>query len=83
MNRIGVPATIHGSFEGVAKIFRESLSSGPFLVLAAFATIYISLGMLYESFVHPLDDPVHAALGRRRCGARLGCCFTPSSISSG
>jgi multidrug efflux pump len=54
MNRIGVPATIHGSFEGAAKIFRESLSSEPFLVLAAFATIYISLGMLYESFVHPL-----------------------------
>ena len=54
MNRIGVPATIRGSFEGAAKIFRESLSSEPFLVLAAFATIYISLGMLYESFVHPL-----------------------------
>jgi multidrug efflux pump len=54
MNGIGVPATIHGSFEGAAKIFRESLSSEPFLVIAAFATIYISLGMLYESFVHPL-----------------------------
>jgi multidrug efflux pump len=54
MNRIGVPATIHGSFQGVAKIFQDSLSSEPFLVLAAFATIYISLGMLYESFVHPL-----------------------------
>ena len=54
MNRIGVPATIHGSFQGAAKIFQELLSSEPFLVLAAFATIYISLGMLYESFVHPL-----------------------------
>jgi multidrug efflux pump len=54
MNRIGVPATIRGSFEGVAKIFQESLSSEPFLVVAALATIYISLGMLYESFVHPL-----------------------------
>jgi multidrug efflux pump len=54
MNRIGVPATIRGSFQGAAKIFRESLSSEPYLVLAAFATIYISLGMLYESFVHPL-----------------------------
>jgi multidrug efflux pump len=54
MNRIGVPATIKGSFQGVAKIFQESLSSEPFLVVAAFATIYISLGMLYESFVHPL-----------------------------
>src|ERR1700761_7765504 len=54
MNRIGVPATIRGSFQGVAKIFQESLSSEPFLVLAAVATIYISLGMLYESYVHPL-----------------------------
>ena len=54
MNRIGVPATIRGSFQGAAKIFQESLSSEPYLVLAAFATIYISLGMLYESFVHPL-----------------------------
>src|SRR6201999_3682269 len=54
MGRIGVPPTIRGSFAGAAKIFRESLASEPFLVLAAFATIYISLGMLYESFVHPL-----------------------------
>jgi multidrug efflux pump len=54
MNRIGVPATINGSFEGAAKIFRESLSSEPYLIIAAFATIYISLGMLYESYVHPL-----------------------------
>jgi multidrug efflux pump len=54
MSRIGVPGTIRGSFQGAAKIFLESLSSEPYLVLAAFATIYISLGMLYESFVHPL-----------------------------
>jgi len=54
MGRIGVPKTIRGSFAGAAKIFQESLASEPFLVLAAFATIYISLGMLYESFVHPL-----------------------------
>jgi multidrug efflux pump len=54
MSKVGVPATIRGSFQGAAKIFQESLASEPFLVLAAFATIYISLGMLYESFVHPL-----------------------------
>jgi multidrug efflux pump len=54
MTRIGMPATIHGSFEGAAKIFQQSLANEPFLVLAALATIYISLGMLYESFVHPL-----------------------------
>jgi multidrug efflux pump len=54
MTRIGVPGTIHGGFAGAAKIFQDSLASEPYLVLAAFATIYISLGMLYESFVHPL-----------------------------
>jgi len=54
MNAIGVPSTIRGSFQGAAKIFQESLSSEPYLVLAAFATIYISLGMLYESYVHPI-----------------------------
>ena len=54
MSQIGMPATIHGSFSGAAKIFQQSLANEPFLVLAALATIYISLGMLYESFVHPL-----------------------------
>jgi multidrug efflux pump len=54
MSRIGMPSDIHGEFAGAAKIFRESLASEPFLILAAFATIYISLGMLYESYIHPL-----------------------------
>jgi multidrug efflux pump len=54
MNRIGVPATIKGSFQGTAKIFQDSLSSQPYLILAALVTIYIVLGVLYESYVHPL-----------------------------
>jgi multidrug efflux pump len=54
MSRIGMPATIHGEFAGIARIFQQSLASEPFLIAAAFATIYISLGMLYESYVHPL-----------------------------
>jgi multidrug efflux pump len=54
MNRIGVPATIRGSFQGTAKIFQDSLSNQPFLILAALITIYIVLGVLYESYVHPL-----------------------------
>ena len=54
MSRIGMPATIRGEFAGVAKIFQQSLASEPFLIIAAFATIYISLGMLYESYIHPL-----------------------------
>ena len=54
MSQIGMPADIHGGFAGAAKIFLQSLASEPFLILAAFATIYISLGMLYESYIHPL-----------------------------
>jgi multidrug efflux pump len=54
MNRIGVPATLHGSFQGTAKVFQDSLSNQPFLILAALLTIYIVLGVLYESYVHPL-----------------------------
>jgi len=54
MNRIGVPATIRGSFQGTAKIFQDSLSNQPYLILAALITIYIVLGVLYESYVHPL-----------------------------
>src|SRR5580704_11364256 len=54
MNRIGVPATIRGSFQGTAKAFQDSLDNQPFLVLAALITIYIVLGVLYESYVHPL-----------------------------
>jgi multidrug efflux pump len=54
MNRIGVPATIRGTFQGTAKAFQDSLNNQPFLILAALVTIYIVLGMLYESYVHPL-----------------------------
>ena len=54
MNRIGVPATIRGTFQGTAKAFQDSLDNQPFLVLAALVTIYIVLGVLYESYVHPL-----------------------------
>jgi multidrug efflux pump len=54
MNRIGVPATIRGTFQGTAKAFQDSLSNQPYLILAALVTIYIVLGMLYESYVHPL-----------------------------
>jgi len=54
MNRIGVPASIRGTFQGTAKAFQDSLQNQPFLVLAALVTIYIVLGVLYESYVHPL-----------------------------
>jgi multidrug efflux pump len=54
MKKIDMPADIRGGFSGAAKIFQQSLASEPYLILAAFATIYISLGMLYESYIHPL-----------------------------
>jgi multidrug efflux pump len=54
MNRLGVPATIRGTFQGTAKAYQDSLSNQPFLILAALVTIYIVLGVLYESYVHPL-----------------------------
>ena len=52
--RIGVPDTVRGSFQGSAKVFQASLSSQPWLILAALVTLYIVLGVLYESYVHPL-----------------------------
>ena len=54
MSRLGVPASIHGGFAGNANAFQQSLSSQPFLVLTALLAIYIVLGVLYESYVHPL-----------------------------
>jgi multidrug efflux pump len=54
MARIGMPATIHGSFQGTARQFTESLANQPFLILAALVVIYIVLGILYESLVHPI-----------------------------
>ena len=54
MNKLGVPATIRGTYQGTAKVFQDSLANQPYLILAALITIYIVLGMLYESYVHPL-----------------------------
>ncbi len=51
---IGLPAGIHASFQGTAQAFRSSLADEPLLILAALVTVYIVLGVLYESYVHPL-----------------------------
>ena len=51
---LGVPASVTGSFLGNAKAFQDSLSTTPVLILAALITVYLILGILYESFVHPL-----------------------------
>ena len=54
MVQLGVPTTVHGSFQGTARAFRASLDSQPWLILAALITVYIVLGVLYESYVHPI-----------------------------
>jgi hydrophobe/amphiphile efflux-1 (HAE1) family protein len=52
--RLGAPPTLTGSFQGTAQAFRASLSSMPLLVAAAILVVYIVLGVLYESFIHPI-----------------------------
>jgi len=54
MTRLGVPRTIHGGFQGTARTAQQSLGSLPWLIVAALLAIYIVLGVLYESYVHPL-----------------------------
>jgi multidrug efflux pump len=51
---IGMPISIHSSFQGTAAAFQNSLSSEPLLILAAIVTVYIVLGVLYESYIHPI-----------------------------
>jgi multidrug efflux pump len=54
MLRLGVPASIHGTFQGTARAFEQSLHNQPWLILAALIAIYIVLGVLYESYIHPI-----------------------------
>ncbi|MGO4004393.1 multidrug efflux RND transporter permease subunit [Pseudomonas fluorescens] len=51
---IGMPTSVNGNFQGAAQAFQSSLASQPWLILAALVAVYIILGVLYESFVHPL-----------------------------
>jgi multidrug efflux pump len=51
---MGLPGTIHGSFAGTAQAFQDSLANEPVLVLSALCAVYIVLGILYESYVHPI-----------------------------
>ena len=51
---VGAPATLTGAFQGTAQAFQQSLSSEPILISAALLAVYIILGVLYESYIHPL-----------------------------
>ncbi len=54
MAQIGLPSTIHGSFQGTAKLFQDTLNNQPLYIFTAILVIYIVLGMLYESTIHPI-----------------------------
>ncbi|MFO1057679.1 MAG: efflux RND transporter permease subunit, partial [Dongiaceae bacterium] len=78
MNEIGVPASIQGGFKGTAQVFQQSLANQPLLILTALLAVYIVLGMLYESFLHPLtilstlpSAGVGAVLALLLCGTEL------------
>jgi multidrug efflux pump len=54
INKIRMPASIHGNLAGTAQIFQQALSNEPILIAAAIAAVYILLGVLYESYIHPI-----------------------------
>jgi len=77
---LGAPATLRGSFRGTADAFRQSLASQPWLIAAALVSVYLVLGMLYESLVHPLT--ILSTLPSAGVGALLALllCGTEFSI---
>jgi multidrug efflux pump len=54
LQRIGVPISIHGSFQGTARAYQDAIANMPLLILAALVAVYLVLGVLYESLIHPL-----------------------------
>ncbi len=54
MANLGVPTSVHGSFQGSARLFQQALDNQPILILTALIAVYIVLGVLYESYIHPI-----------------------------
>jgi multidrug efflux pump len=77
--QINLPASIHSSFQGTAAAFRNSLSSEPWLILAAIITVYIVLGVLYESYIHPIT--ILSTLPSAGVGAILALIITRNDLS--
>ncbi len=71
---LAFPGTIHGSFQGTAAVFRESLKNEPYLILFALITVYIVLGILYESYIHPVT--ILSTLPSAGLGALLALLLT-------
>jgi multidrug efflux pump len=76
---IGMPATIHGSFAGTAQAFQSSLRSEPLLIVAALLAVYIVLGILYESYIHPIT--ILSTLPSAGVGAVLALLLTRTDLS--
>ncbi|MCJ0761846.1 efflux RND transporter permease subunit [Variovorax terrae] len=79
MARLGVPTGLHGSFQGTANAFQSSLNSQPWLILTALLAVYIVLGVLYESYVHPLT--ILSTLPSAGVGALLALLLTGTEFS--
>ena len=77
--KIGMPATITGQFSGTAEAFTSSLANEPLLIGAALAAVYIVLGILYESFVHPIT--ILSTLPSASAGAILALMLTHTELS--
>jgi multidrug efflux pump len=77
--RLGVPTSLYGSFEGTAGAFQRSLESQPLLILAALITVYLVLGILYESLVHPIT--ILSTLPSAGVGALLALMATGTEFS--
>jgi multidrug efflux pump len=78
-NRIGMPSSIRGSYYGTARTFQQSLNNEPLLLLAALAAVYIVLGILYESYFHPLT--IISTLPSAGVGALLALLATNTEFS--
>jgi multidrug efflux pump len=76
---IGFPSTIQASFQGTAAAFKDSLSSEPVLILTALITVYIVLGMLYESYIHPIT--ILSTLPSAGVGALLALLLTHNELN--
>ncbi len=79
MNEIGLPDGVRGSFQGTARAFQSSLGNQPILILAALVTVYIVLGILYESYVHPLT--ILSTLPSAGVGALLALLLFKTELS--
>jgi multidrug efflux pump len=79
MVSLGMPSSIRGSFQGTAKVFAASSSSQPLLIVLALVTLYIVLGMLYESYVHPLT--ILSTLPSAGVGALLALLICRTELS--